>query len=29
MITTIRKEYYWPNMKTKIVEYLEKCMGYQ
>eukprot|EP00253_Pinus_taeda_P012142 PITA_12142 len=29
MITTIRKEYFWPGMKKSIVEYLARCLECQ
>eukprot|EP00253_Pinus_taeda_P022101 PITA_22101 len=29
MITTIRKEYFWPGMKRNIVEYLAQCLACQ
>eukprot|EP00253_Pinus_taeda_P013560 PITA_13560 len=29
MITTIRKEYFWPGMKKNIVEYLSRCLECQ
>jgi hypothetical protein len=29
MITMLRKEFYWPNMKGETVEYLAKCMECQ
>ena len=29
MITTLRKQFYWPNMKNETVEYLSKCLDCQ
>ena len=28
-ITMLRKEYFWPNMKTKVAEYIARCLGCQ
>jgi len=28
-ITTLRKLFYWPNMKNETTEYLSKCLDYQ
>jgi hypothetical protein len=28
-ITTLKKEYFWPGMKTKVVEYLARCLECQ
>jgi hypothetical protein len=28
-ITTLKKEYFWPRMKTKVVEYLARCLECQ
>jgi hypothetical protein len=29
MITTLRKQFYWPNMKNETTEYLSKCLDCQ
>ena len=29
MITMLRKEYFWPNMKNKVVEYIVRCIEFQ
>jgi hypothetical protein len=29
MITTTRKQFYWPGLKKYIVEYLSKCIEFQ
>jgi hypothetical protein len=29
MITTLRKLFYWPNMKNETVEYFSKCLDCQ
>ena len=29
LITMLRKEFYWPKMKGKVVEYLAKCIECQ
>jgi hypothetical protein len=29
MITTLRKQFYWPNMKNETNEYLSKCLDCQ
>ena len=26
MITMLRKEYFWPNMKNEVVEYIARCI---
>ena len=28
-ITMLRKEYFWPNMKTELVEYITRCFECQ
>ena len=28
-ITTLRKQFYWPNMKNETTEYLSKCLDCQ
>ena len=28
-ITMLRREYFWPNMKTKLVEYIARCFECQ
>ena len=28
-ITMLRKEYFWPNMKTELVEYIARCFKCQ
>ena len=29
MITTLRKQFFWPNLKTNLVDYLSKCLECQ
>ena len=29
MITMLRKEYFWPNMKNRVVEYIDRCIEFQ
>jgi hypothetical protein len=29
MITILRNEFFWPNMKSQVVEYLARCLEYQ
>ena len=29
MITSLRKVFYWPNMKSETAEYLSKCLDFQ
>lgn len=29
MVTSLRKDYFWPGMKREVVEYLEKCLEHQ
>ena len=29
MITMLRKEYFWPNMKNEVVEFLARCIECQ
>jgi hypothetical protein len=29
MVTTLRKLFYWPNMKGETIEYLSKCQDFQ
>ena len=28
-ITMLRKEYFWPNMKTEVAEYIARCLECQ
>ena len=29
MVTMLRKEYFWPNMKNEVVEYIARCIEWQ
>ncbi len=29
MISVVKKQYYWPKLKSEAAEYIEKCMDYQ